>query len=61
VIETTDAIRNRVWRAAPEPVGLDATADVRALRDEDARLADSAAAARSGAGNADSDAAAPRC
>jgi AbrB family looped-hinge helix DNA binding protein len=38
LIETKDAVRARVWGAAPEPAGLDTTADVRALRSEDIAL-----------------------
>ena len=40
VIETRNAIRARVWEAAPATLGLDATADIRALRVDDAALAD---------------------
>lgn len=46
VIETADAARKRVWDAAPPPSG-DATSDVRAMREEDSRIADENAAARS--------------
>jgi bifunctional DNA-binding transcriptional regulator/antitoxin component of YhaV-PrlF toxin-antitoxin module len=49
VIETVDAIRARVWGAAPEPSDLDAAADVRAMRDEDNRTTDEAAERRSAA------------
>ena len=49
VIETADAIRARVWGAAPEPCDLDAVADVRALRHEDNQIADAAAERRSAA------------
>ena len=45
VIETADAARKRVWAAAPSP-GADATADVRAMREEDTRISDGNAAAR---------------
>lgn len=41
VIETVASIRERVWNAAPPPTGLDATADVRAQRDEDSALSQS--------------------
>ncbi len=40
VIESVEAIRRRVWAAAPVPTGLDATEDVRALREDDNRVAD---------------------
>ena len=40
VIETRNAIRARVWDAAPAASGLDAAADVRALRIDDAALSD---------------------
>lgn len=49
VIETVDAIRARVWGAAPEPSDLDATADVRAMREEDSQIADASAERRSAA------------
>ncbi len=59
LIETKDAVRARVWGAAPEPTGLDTTKDVRALRNEDiARVASSAARqADIAAGDQDADAA----
>ena len=44
--ETADAIRARVWDAAPNATGLDAAADIRALRSEDALIADESAARR---------------
>ena len=47
VIETIDAVRNRVWSAAPDSDGVDSTTDVRALREEDISAADRAARARS--------------
>ncbi len=53
VVETIDAIRKRVWDGAPVPTGLDATADVRAMREEDTQIADAAAAARSQAGQSE--------
>ena len=40
VLETPDAIRERVWAAAPRSHGLDVTADERALRDEDNAISD---------------------
>lgn len=40
VLETRDAIRDRVWAAAPTFQGLDAVADVRDMRDEDAAISD---------------------
>lgn len=46
VIETPEAIRERIWSAAPEPSGLDASADLRRMRNDDAALADAAAARR---------------
>jgi hypothetical protein len=45
VKETADAARTRVRAAAPSP-GADATADVRAMREEDTRVSDGNAAAR---------------
>lgn len=57
VIETTDAIRARVWRAAPESTGVDATVNVRAMRDEDVRRSDEAADRRSAAAAGTTDAA----
>lgn len=47
VIETESAIRARVWGAAPVPGSVDATTDIRALRDEDTAVADAAAHRRS--------------
>ncbi len=38
LIETKDAVRARVWGAAPDPTGVDTTADVRAMRNEDGAL-----------------------
>ena len=38
LLETKDAVRARVWGAAPQPTNLDVTADVRAMRDEDIAL-----------------------
>ena len=49
VIETIDAVRNRVWSAAPDPDGVDSTTDVRVLREEDISTADGAAQERSAA------------
>lgn len=44
LIETKDAVRARVWAAAPRPTDLDTSSDVRAMRAEDAsRVADNAA------------------
>jgi AbrB family looped-hinge helix DNA binding protein len=59
LLETKDAVRARVWSAAPQPVGPDVTADVRAMRDEDVTLeARNADRRESGSGSAaDSDAA----
>jgi bifunctional DNA-binding transcriptional regulator/antitoxin component of YhaV-PrlF toxin-antitoxin module len=57
VVETPDAIRDRIWAASPPQTGIDATQDIRAARDEDSRLSDQAAAHRSAERNtADSDA-----
>ncbi len=60
LLETKDAVRARVWGAAPQPAGLDAAADVRAMRDEDiaveARNANRWTAALTGRSEADSDA-----
>lgn len=38
LLETKDAVRARVWGAAPQPIGLDAAADVRAMRTQDVAL-----------------------
>ncbi len=46
LLETRDAVRARVWAAAPQRTGLDTSADVRALRDEDRKLEDRNAARR---------------
>lgn len=54
VVETPDAIRDRIWDAAPEATGLDATADIRAMREEDNRVSDAIANARSQAGDSGS-------
>lgn len=35
VIESVDAIRARLWAAAPEPDGLDVAQDVREMRQQD--------------------------
>lgn len=47
VIETAASIRSRVRAHAPFPSGVDATADVRAMRHDDSLLADAAATRRS--------------
>lgn len=47
VIETIDAVRNRVWSASSDPDGVDSSTDVRALRSEDIATSDRAAQARS--------------
>jgi bifunctional DNA-binding transcriptional regulator/antitoxin component of YhaV-PrlF toxin-antitoxin module len=61
VMETARGIQARVWEAASGIGEFDATADIRALRDEDTRLADAAAERRSargeGAASGDADAA----
>ncbi|MEI6622199.1 MAG: AbrB/MazE/SpoVT family DNA-binding domain-containing protein [Actinomycetes bacterium] len=57
VVETSDAIRDRIWAASPPQTSIDATADIRAAREEDVRVSDQAAAHRCGErSNADSDA-----
>ena len=50
VIETVDSIRQRVWAAAPDASGLDTTADVRVMRDDDNRVSDAALARRAANG-----------
>ena len=59
LLETKDAVRARVWGAAPQSAGLDATEDVRAMRTEDVAVEAQNAAARETAlgSEADSDAA----
>ena len=47
VIETIDAVRNRMWSASSDSAGVDSTTDIRALREEDINTADRAARARS--------------
>ena len=49
LLETVEAVRQRVWAGAPDPeVGrAEATADVRRMRDEDVAVSDGAAARRS--------------
>ena len=47
VIETVESIKARVRAHAPTTSGLDATADVRAMRRGDSELSDAAAARRS--------------
>ena len=47
VIETIDAVRDRVWSASSDSAGVDSTTDIRALREEDINTADRAAQARS--------------
>jgi bifunctional DNA-binding transcriptional regulator/antitoxin component of YhaV-PrlF toxin-antitoxin module len=42
VIETREAVCERVWEGAPVPGGLDMTQDVREMRNEDVRIADEA-------------------
>lgn len=46
VLETPEAIQARVWAGAPGQEGEDAADDLRALRDEDNRLAEAAAGRR---------------
>jgi bifunctional DNA-binding transcriptional regulator/antitoxin component of YhaV-PrlF toxin-antitoxin module len=38
VIETAEALSQRVWAAAPDSSGLDTLADVRAMRDDDTMI-----------------------
>lgn len=40
LLETKEAVRARVWGAAPEPTDADITADVRAMRAEDVAIGD---------------------
>jgi bifunctional DNA-binding transcriptional regulator/antitoxin component of YhaV-PrlF toxin-antitoxin module len=47
VIETVDAVRARVWGAAPGESEADATTDMRSMRDEDTSISDEAHGARS--------------
>lgn len=47
LVSARAAVRARVWDRAPEPVGLDATADIRDLRTEDNTIADANSSARS--------------
>lgn len=58
VIETVHSIRERVWGAAPDASGLDTTADVRALREEDNHVSDAAFARRAAASGSETDSAA---
>ncbi|MCL2850519.1 MAG: hypothetical protein FWE61_10835 [Micrococcales bacterium] len=46
-IESREALRDRVWAAAPGGAPVDTTADVRELRDEDSAIAEAAAVSRS--------------
>lgn len=57
LLETKDAVRARVWSAAPQSTGLDTTADVRAMRTQDVELESRNAARREATegGAADSD------
>lgn len=59
LLETKDAVRSRVWDAAPQSADLDVAADVRAMRTEDIALEARHAAGREAAvgSEADSDAA----
>lgn len=59
LLETKDAVRARVWEAAPQSSGLDVTRDVREMRSEDVERESSNAARREEAlgSHADSDAA----
>lgn len=49
VVETRDSVRARVWAAAPDATGVDATVDIRETRQDDAVLSDQRAAERSAA------------
>ena len=59
VMETREAARRRIWDAAPA-ADIDATADVRAMRDEDTQISDQNAKRRSTHRSKGSDAAAQR-
>jgi AbrB family looped-hinge helix DNA binding protein len=58
VIETVNSIRQRVWDAAPDPLGLDTTAEVRAMREQDNDVSDAAYARRVAASGFETDSAA---
>ena len=52
IIETVASVRARIWAAAPpdaglDSAGLDSSADVRLMRDEDGHASDAASARRS--------------
>ena len=53
VVETRAAVQARVWAAAPTPAGLDATADIREARQQDASVSDRVHAERSVAATRD--------
>ncbi len=53
VVETRAAVQARVWAAAPTPAGLDTTADIREVREQDTALSDRIHAERSTATTSD--------
>ena len=56
LLETVDAVRERVWAGAPDQdTSVDSVADVRQMRQEDTAISDKAAARRSSAGSSASD------
>mgnify|MGYP003565212611 FL=1 len=56
LLETVDAVRERVWAGAPEPdTSVDSVADVRRMRQDDTAISDKAAVRRSSAGSSASD------
>lgn len=56
LLETVEAVRERVWAGAPDPdASVDSVADVRRMRREDIAISDEAAARRSVAGSSTPD------
>ena len=56
LLETVDAVRERVWAGAPDQdTSVDSVADVRRMRQEDTAISDKAAARRASAGSSASD------
>ena len=56
LLETVDAVRERVWAGAPHPdTSADSVADVRKMRQEDTAISDKAAVRRSVANSGTSD------
>lgn len=48
LLETVDAVRQRVWAGAPDPAAADdSTTDVRRMREDDVAVSDAAAVRRS--------------